>query len=103
MEFNDRSEKITQIASLLSKTGAAHFRYERDELGGQYDTEWPHWYAGYLIEHGFFDLLGPMGGVPHSAAGIEQLLKDADLSHKATAPDEKWENYYAACWLDMSK
>ncbi len=103
VEVNDRSEKITQIASLLSNAGAAHFRYETDELGGQYDTEWPHWYAGYLFEHGLSELIDPAEALEQAAASLEQLLKEADQSHKANAPDKKWETYYAEYWLDRSK
>jgi hypothetical protein len=100
MNDNNQSDRRSQIAALLMQTAAEHNKYEQSALGGQYDVEWPKWYADYLVEHGLPDLLGQ--GANLNTNKVEELLKKADASHHATAPDQRWTDYYAQYLLGVS-
>jgi hypothetical protein len=52
------TERITEIEALLDAAKEAHGAYERDELDGVYDEDWPAWYARFAVEHGIGDILG---------------------------------------------
>src|SRR4051794_41096346 len=97
MDDTNQTERCSQIASLLRQTAEAHDKYEQSALGGQYDAEWPNWYARYLVEHGLPDLLGR--GASLDSNEVEELLKKADESYRATAPDQHWADYYAQNYL----
>jgi hypothetical protein len=56
---------VNQVTQLLSQAGSAHHVFEQSVLKGVYDQEWPTWYAQYVIEHGFNDLLGQPLTVEH--------------------------------------
>ncbi len=51
-------DRIPAIAALLGEAERAHGAYERGELAGVYDEQWPTWYAGYVVDHGLGDVLG---------------------------------------------
>jgi hypothetical protein len=36
------------IVDLLKRAAEAHGVYEKAELGGKYDTNWPAWYAAHM-------------------------------------------------------
>jgi catechol 2,3-dioxygenase-like lactoylglutathione lyase family enzyme len=38
----------TELAAALRRAGAAHGEHEK-RAGGQYDTNWPDWYAEYMV------------------------------------------------------
>lgn len=38
------------LRELLSNTAGSHGVYERDQLGGQYDEQWPTWYAQHMSQ-----------------------------------------------------
>lgn len=40
-----------QLAELLKKAAKAHGKYEKVELYGKYDKEWPKWYAKWMLEY----------------------------------------------------
>src|SRR5438309_6624217 len=101
MNDNTQAQLRSQIAALLMQTGAAHDKYEQSALGGQYDVEWPKWYASYLVEHGLPELLGQEGKL--DSAQVEELLTKADASHRTTAPNEPWADYYARYLLEISE
>ncbi|RSM90584.1 hypothetical protein DMH04_03725 [Kibdelosporangium aridum] len=35
---------------MLKKAAAAHGEYEEAQLGGEYDEEWPEWYAEHMTQ-----------------------------------------------------
>lgn len=43
-------ETVDLLERMLRETAAAHGRYEEEQLGGVYDTDWPAWYAQHLAE-----------------------------------------------------
>jgi len=36
------------LTELLKRAAAAHGVYEKAELGGKYDDDWPQWYAAHM-------------------------------------------------------
>jgi hypothetical protein len=37
-----------ELASALRRAAAAHGEHEK-RMGGEYDTNWPDWYAAYMV------------------------------------------------------
>jgi steroid delta-isomerase-like uncharacterized protein len=85
------SQPRQQIAALLSETGAAHGVYEEGELNGDYDQNWPAWYADYLVAHGLDDLIGE----PVTIEQLGRLLKQYDQDYRRDRPGDSWPAYYA--------
>ena len=80
--------RIPAIAALLGEAEAAHGIYERGELAGVYDEQWPAWYASFVVEHGLGDILGhPVAAESVAALLIRgwQELKAADAK-----PRDSW-------------
>jgi hypothetical protein len=49
MNDNDPPPDTTAILlDLLQRAAAAHHVYEKRELGGVYDKDWPQWYAAHM-------------------------------------------------------
>lgn len=102
MESSENASLVAQVSALLSRASAAHSEYEKEALKGVRDEEWPSWYAEFLRENGLPALLyGSAAGEPELGdaqdlvANLDKLLAAADESHRANAPDERWEDYYA--------
>ena len=98
MEDQGNARLISEVSSLLSGAETAHGRYEAEALGGNRDEDWPQWYAGYLLDHGWLDLFpgsGAAGTAVELRARLADLLAEADQLHRANAPNEKWQDYYA--------
>jgi hypothetical protein len=38
-----------ELTSLLREAEEAHGRYEKEELGGERDEDWPRWYAEFIV------------------------------------------------------
>ena len=105
MEDQGKARLISEISSLLSGAESAHGRYEAEVLGGKRDEDWPRWYAGYLLDHGWLDLFpgsGTSGSDTGSRARLADLLTEADKLHRANAPNERWQDYYARFLLDRA-
>ena len=51
-------DRIPSLEALLTAAGEAHTVFERDELGGVYDEDWPAWYARWAVDNGFGAILG---------------------------------------------
>ena len=102
MSNGNQASREAEISSLLGQTGAAHEVYERDELNGQYDADWPRWYAAYLLEHGLPALLGKTGNHETLKRPLDQVLMEADAKHRADAPGENWRDYYARYLLGIA-
>ena len=83
----------SSIAHLLVETGAAHGDYETTVLGGDYDEDWPIWYATYLLDHGLPELLPQADQL--GAAQLGALLTRLDADYRREQPKGEWPNYYA--------
>jgi hypothetical protein len=105
MQDQGKAGLISEISSLLSGAESAHGRYEAEVLGGNRDEDWPQWYAGYLLDHGWLDLFPSPGAsvaVAGSRARLAELLAEADELHRANAPNERWQDYYARFLVDRA-
>jgi hypothetical protein len=40
-----------ELTKLLKAAAKAHGQYEKDELGGKYDKDWPKWYAEWILKN----------------------------------------------------
>ena len=87
------SEPIEEISALLGQAEEAHGAYERDELGGVYDEDWPRWYATYVVDNG----ISAMVGHEVSADELEYFLIRSNAEFQATGskPAEPWARYTA--------
>jgi len=47
-----RKDRIHLLAELFHQADTAYTNYEQKVLKGNWDIQWPEWYADYLIGHG---------------------------------------------------
>jgi hypothetical protein len=87
------NERVAAIEALLAESEAAHGEFERTELGGTYDQDWPRWYARYAVEHGIGDILGRS----ITADQLAQTLSTtwAEFERADPRPSEGWTTYIA--------
>lgn len=84
---------VEAITALLVQTEEAHGVFEKSELKGVYDREWPRWYAAYAVEHG-------IGALVDQAVTTEQLaqflaMTNIEFERAEPRPDEPWAAYTA--------
>jgi hypothetical protein len=103
MTGNDNTAKEREIAALLRQTAEAHGVYEHDVLNDQYDVEWPKWYGEYLLDNGLPALLGKGEDGAGLKRPLDEVLSEADVSHRANAPGEIWQEYYARYLLEKAE
>ena len=79
------------IAGLLLRAKDAHGVYEATELKGEYDADWPRWYAEWTIEHG----LAELAGRPAPLDRVAQLLETgyAEYERSDVKESEDWASY----------
>ncbi len=86
-------DRIDEIIALLGQAEEAHGAYERAELGGVYDEDWPRWYATYAVDNGIGAMLG------HDVTGddLAGFLTRTNAEFQATdpPPTERWAQYTA--------
>lgn len=82
---------VTQIAALLSQAGEAHHEYEQNQLRGEYDQNWPTWYADYIIKEGLSKLLNR----EVSTEQLGQFLSQSNEEYKKENPSQSWADYTA--------
>lgn len=46
----DKPATTAIFLDLLKQAAAAHGVYEKSELGGKYDNDWPQWYAAHMTD-----------------------------------------------------
>ncbi|WP_423067260.1 hypothetical protein [Devosia sp. CN2-171] len=46
----DKQATTAIFLDLLKQAAAAHGVYEKNELGGKYDNDWPQWYAAHMTD-----------------------------------------------------
>ena len=51
-------DRAAAIEALLVDASDAHHVYERDELNGVYDEDWPAWYARHVVDNGLAAVVG---------------------------------------------
>lgn len=86
------NDSMTQkIATLLDQAAQAHHTFEEEELGGEFDANWPHWYAAWLLENGLSSLLVP----PPNQNALADNLDALSEQHKQQAGDQSWAEFVA--------
>jgi hypothetical protein len=86
-------DRVAAITALLLQTEEAHGAYERIELGGVYDQDWPRWYAAYAVEHG----IGALVGHDVTEADLATFLATSydDFRRMEPVPAVPWAAYLA--------
>ena len=86
-------DRIEAIRVRLTQTGEAHHRYEKSELNGVYDQQWPAWYAAYAVDHG----IGESIGHPVTADELAAYFASTNVEFEAIQPSstEPWAAYTA--------
>ena len=85
------SEREVTLAARLSQAEAAHGVYEREQLAGVFDEEWPRWYAEYLVAHGVSEVAPELADVER----LTVMLAACDAAHRSEGSSEEWEPFYA--------
>lgn len=89
----DNGDNMEAMAALLEEAQAAHAVYEKTELNGVYDQDWPRWYAAYAVDHGVGERLGREVTVDDLAAFLASSY--ADFEQADPKPAEPWPAYTA--------
>jgi len=86
-------EQLEAVEGLLDQAKEAHAEYERTELDGVYDEDWPRWYAHYVVDEGLGDLLGRDVAADEVAA----FFKTSYVEFSATVfeAEQSWTIYTA--------
>jgi hypothetical protein len=87
------ADRHARLVSLLEATGEAHHAYER-ELG-EPDPAWPEWYAKWLLDHGFDEMVETVSGED----ALTEALVHAEKAYFELSPDESWQEFYATYLL----
>lgn len=85
-----------QIAGLLKHGQEAHHTYEKAELDGKYDEQWPAWYADFLLNNG----LPALTGTTPDPDALAAFLEHSSQQMKAEGSLEAWNEYTASKLLD---
>ena len=88
-------DRIEAIIALLGRAEEAHGAYERAELGGVYDEDWPRWYATYAVDNGIGAMLGH--DVTNDDLAAFLMSSNADFQATEPKPAEAWADYTARC------
>ena len=82
------ADRIEAINALLVQAEEAHGVYERTELNGVFDEDWPRWYAAYAVEHGIGALVGHEVTTDQLAAFLAR--GNAEFQQTEPKPTEPW-------------
>ena len=85
------ADQVSQLVSLLTKTGAAHRDYIENIEKVDVDYRWPVWYATYLLDHDLEEILG----VEIDRASLAGFIAEMDGVYKESTSEESWQEYYA--------
>lgn len=86
-------ERISATEALLLRAGDAHHVFERDQLNGVYDDDWPAWYARWAVEHGLGPILGRPVDADEVAAFFTRTWSESEASEPK--PTEPWATWMA--------
>ena len=85
----EKTQRKEAIAALLHQTAEDHHVAYKETDG--VDPDWSIWYAGYLLENNFEQMLD----AKLLKSDLIYLLVLADKQQMSEAPGAHWENYYA--------
>jgi hypothetical protein len=89
---------LKQITRLLERAHEQHAEYEASALNGQYDEQWPDWYAAWLIGQGINDFLN----IDLQTPELTTLLIDITEQHKQSGDESSWYAYTAAQLIETA-
>jgi hypothetical protein len=81
----------SRIAELFHEAAETHHVVYR--ITGGEDPDWPSWYADWLLN--LSELPEQLGAAPVRSHLVHALVQ-LDRDYTAEAPDERWEDWYAA-------
>jgi hypothetical protein len=87
------ADHIDAIKTLLGRAEEAHGVFEKAELNGVYDQDWPRWYAAYAVEHGISALVEHDVTTDELAALLAS--SNAEFERTEPKPSEPWAAYTA--------
>jgi hypothetical protein len=80
-----------EITGLLEKAQSAHHVFEKEELEGEFDEQWPAWYADYLLNNGLAELFATSIDLDTLAEWLQKISQQ----HKAENTLQSWAAYSA--------
>ncbi len=87
------STREMAVAALLREAESAHGVHETTVLGGNYDADWPRWYASYLLENELAAQLP--GDFPLDVDHLAAMLKRTAADYEQEETREPWPDVYA--------
>jgi hypothetical protein len=87
------ADRIEAINVLLGLAEEAHGLFEKTELSGVYDQDWPRWYATYAVDHGISALVEHDVTTDQLAAFLAN--SNAEFEQTEPKPSEPWAAYTA--------
>jgi hypothetical protein len=84
-------ERTERVSALLHEAGEVHHVVYRITDGA--DDDWASFYADWLTRHS--ELGDVLGGVPVRSHLVHELV-ECDRAYGEAAPDQRWEDWYAA-------
>jgi hypothetical protein len=88
-------ERTQRVSELLHEAGEVHHVVYRISDGA--DDDWASFYADWLIDHS--ELPDRLGGTPTRSHLVHELV-ESDRAHADTAPEGRWEDFYAERIVD---
>jgi hypothetical protein len=89
--FRMAQTKASRIAALLLQTSEAHQHYHHFVLDGKEDPDWAKWYALYIIEHDWRQLMNQVW----TFGQLSQFLMQAYEIYTSDRPSLSWIDYTA--------
>lgn len=81
----------TRIETLLKQAQEAHHIFEKDELQGKFDEQWPAWYADFLLNNG----LATLTGTTPDPDALASFLDQTSQQMKSESSQQPWHEYTA--------
>ena len=83
-------ERTQRVSNLLHEAGEVHHVVYRISDGA--DDDWASFYADWLIDHS--ELPETLGGAPTRSHLVHELV-ESERAFTESAPDSRWEDFYA--------
>jgi hypothetical protein len=85
------ASRVSRISELLHEAAETHHVVYRITDGD--DPDWASWYASWLLD--LSELTSVLGRTPVRSHLVHDLVA-LDRKYTETAPEERWEDWYAA-------
>jgi len=85
-----------KVFDMLIAAHTAHHSYQEQELSGNWNEQWPAWYADYLLTNGLGGLIGRELDVDELA----EFLETSNREFEASGGQASWHDYTARRLLE---